>query len=319
VRVKVETAKSVMSASDLDPIGTQVVTAQPSRSLWSDGFRRLKKNKAAVVSGIFIIFVCSMAIFADLIAPYSFETQNIDRILQGPSAQHWMGTDSLGRDLMSRVIYGARMSMAVGILTAIATLIIGGIYGAISGWMGGRVDALMMRAIDILQSIPDLLLLILVMVVFNSVNLFDNPELKALMGIFLALSMVGWVGLARVVRGQVLQVKQSLYVEAAHALGAQGRVILWRHIFPNILGPIIVILTFQIPSNILFESFLSFIGLGLQPPYSSWGVLCNDAWRAKSYPHLLIFPGLALYLTMLAFNLLGDGLRDAFDPKMKNR
>jgi oligopeptide transport system permease protein len=177
----------------------------------------------------------------------------------------------------------------------------------------------MMRAIDILQAIPELLLLIMVMVVFNSVNLFENPELKALTGIFLALSVVGWVGLARLVRGQVIQVKQSLYVEAAQALGAKGRVILFRHIFLNILGPIIVLLTFQIPSNVLFESFLSFIGLGLQPPYSSWGVLCNDGWKAKSYPHLIVFPGIALYLTMLAFNLLGDGLRDAFDPKMKNR
>jgi oligopeptide transport system permease protein len=158
-----------------------------------------------------------------------------------------------------------------------------------------------------------------VMVIFNSVNIFENPELKALTGIFLAMSVVGWVSLARLVRGQVLQVKQMLYVEAAHAMGASGWGIVSRHIFPNILGPIIVMLTFQIPSNVLFESFLSFIGLGLQPPYSSWGVLANDGWRAKSYPHLILYPGLALYLTMLAFNLLGDGLRDAFDPKLKNR
>jgi len=156
-------------------------------------------------------------------------------------------------------------------------------------------------------------------VIFNSLNLFENPELKALTGIFLALSVVGWVGLARLVRGQVLQVREMLYVEGARALGASPWRIVVRHIFPNILGPIIVMLTFQIPSNILFESFLSFIGLGLQPPYSSWGVLANDGWRAKSYPHLILFPGLALFLTMLAFNLLGDGLRDAFDPKLKNR
>ncbi|MCM2282787.1 MAG: ABC transporter permease [Bdellovibrionaceae bacterium] len=293
--------------------------SQPSRSLWSDGFRRLKRNKAAVVSGWFILFICGMAVLAELIAPYSFEVQNINRMLEGPSADHWFGTDSLGRDLLSRIIYGARMSMSVGILTAVVSLLIGGVYGAISGWAGGRVDAMMMRAIDILQAIPELLLLILVMVLFNSIQLFESPEIKALTGIFLALSMVGWVGLARIVRGQVMQVKESLYVEAAHALGAKSWVILFRHIFPNILGPIIVVLTFQIPSNVLFESFLSFIGLGLQPPFSSWGVLCNDGWKAKSYPHLILFPGLALYLTMLAFNLLGDGLRDAFDPKMKNR
>lgn len=293
--------------------------SRPSRSLWSDGFRRLKRNKAAVVSGCFILFICLMAAFADFVAPFSFETQHIDRRLEGPSADYWFGTDSLGRDLLSRVIYGARMSMSVGVLTALVSLLIGGVYGAIAGWMGGRVDAIMMRAIDILQAVPELLLLILVMVVFNSVDIFESPELKALTGIFLALSIVGWVGLARIVRGQVMQVKQALYVEAAQALGAKGRIILFRHIFPNILGPIIVVLTFQIPSNVLFESFLSFIGLGLQPPFSSWGVLCNDGWKAKTDPHLIIFPGLALYLTMLAFNLLGDGLRDAFDPKMKNR
>lgn len=290
-----------------------------ANSLWSDGVRRLKKNRAAVISAWFIAFVCLMAMAADWIAPYSFETQHIDRVLQGPNARHLLGTDGLGRDMLSRIIYGARMSMSVGILTAIVSLLIGGVYGAISGWFGGWVDSAMMRIIDILEAIPSLLLLILVMVVFNSVNVFESPELKALTGIFLALSVVGWISLARLVRGQVLQAKQSLYIEAARAMGAPSHQIVFKHIFPNILGPIIVILTFQIPSNVLYESFLSFIGLGLQPPYSSWGVLANDGWRAKSYPHLIIFPGMALYLTMLAFNLLGDGLRDAFDPKMKNR
>jgi oligopeptide transport system permease protein len=298
---------------------TKLPQSKPSRSLWSDGVRRLKRNKAAVVSLVFIILICLMAAFAELVSPYSFETQSIEHNLEGPSAAHWLGTDGLGRDLLSRIIFGARMSMSVGILTAIMSLLIGGIYGAISGWFGGLVDSAMMRFVDILEAVPSLLLLILVMVVFNAINIFENPELRALTGIFLAVSVVGWLGLARLVRGQVLQVKEQLFVEAARAMGAPGRLILWRHVFPNILGPIIVLLTFQIPSNVLFESFLSFIGLGLQPPYSSWGVLANDGWRAKSYPHLILFPGLALYLTMLAFNLLGDGLRDAFDPKMKNR
>jgi oligopeptide transport system permease protein len=174
-----------------------------------------------------------------------------------------------------------------------------------------------MRIIDILYSIPSLVLLILVGVIFNSLQLFENPELKALTGIFLALSVVGWVSLARLVRGQVMQVRQMLFVEGAVATGASSWRIVTRHVLPNILGPVIVMLTFQIPSNILFESFLSFIGLGLQPPYSSWGVLANDGWRAKSYPHLVLFPGLALFITILSFNLLGDGLRDAFDPKLK--
>ena len=258
-----------------------------------------------------------MAIFAPLLAPYSFETQDVSRLLMAPDWHNLLGTDSLGRDVLSRIIYGARMSMSVGFLTALFSLIVGGIYGAVAGWAGGWVDSVMMRVIDILYAIPDLVLLILVTVVFNSVKIFENPELKALTGIFLALSIVGWVSLARLVRGQVLQAKELLFVEGAISLGASNSRILFRHIFPNILGPIIVMLTFQVPSNILYESFLSFIGLGLQPPYSSWGVLANDGWHSIGYPHLILFPGAALFITMLAFNLLGDGLRDAFDPKLR--
>ncbi|MEK7356528.1 MAG: ABC transporter permease, partial [Bdellovibrionota bacterium] len=174
--------------------------------------------------------------------------------------QNWLGTDSLGRDQLSRIMYGARMSMSVGVFTAVFSLIFGGVYGAFSGWVGGWVDSALMRIIDILYAIPSLVLLILVGVIFNSVNIFENPELKALTGIFLALSVVGWISLARLVRGQVLQVREMLYVESARALGASDWRIVARHIVPNILGPVIVMLTFQIPSNILFESFLSFIG-----------------------------------------------------------
>jgi oligopeptide transport system permease protein len=210
------------------------------------------------------------------------------------------------------------MSMAVGIFTAITSLVIGVFVGAVSGWFGGRVDSFLMRLVDILYSIPTLVLLILVKVVFDSVQMFENSELKALTGIVLALSVVGWVTLARLVRGQVLLVREMTYVEAARALGASGSGIVLRHVVPNILGPIIVILSYQIPSNILFESFLSFIGLGLQPPFSSWGVLANEGWRSlQTFPHLMIWPGMALFLAMLAFQLLGDGLRDAFDPQMK--
>ena len=290
-------------------------SGQSHKSLWNDAWKRLKNNRASLVSFYFILFVCAVAALAPWISPYSFETQNIDRMHDGPSMDHWLGTDGLGRDMLSRLIYGARMSMSVGIFTAFFSLILGGVYGAISGWIGGWVDSIMMRFIDILSAIPSLVLLILVSVIFNSIRFSENPEIRALVGIFLSLSIVGWVGVARLVRGQVLQVKQMLYVESARALGASGSAILFKHIFPNILGPVIVILTFQVPSNILFESFLSFIGLGLQPPYSSWGVLANDGWRAKSYPHLILSPGTAIFLTMLAFNLLGDGLRDAFDPK----
>lgn len=305
---------------NLSKMGAVKSGHKKSKSLWYDAWRRLKKNRAAVYSGYFILALCFVALFAEVLAPYSFEEQNMDRILDTPSAQHWLGTDDLGRDLFSRLIFGAQMSMAVGIFTAIISLAMGVIYGAISGWIGGRLDALMMRVVDILDSIPTLVLLILVKIFFDAVNIFDDPKMRALTGVLMALSVFGWIMLARVVRGQVLQVKESLFVEAAQALGAPSLWVVIRHVLPNILGPIIVVLTFQIPSNIMFESFLSFIGLGLQPPYSSWGVLANAGWKTiKSYPHLIIAPGCALFFTMLAFNLLGDGLRDAFDPKMRGR
>lgn len=291
-----------------------------SSSLWADGWRRLKKNKVAIASAVIIFITCLVGVFAELLAPYSFEEQYIDHVLESPSSQFLLGTDNLGRDLLSRLIYGARMSMAVGIFTALISLVLGTLYGAFSGWMGGKVDSVLMRTIDILYSIPTLVLLILMKVIFDSVVLFENPELRALTGILAALSVVGWVTLARVVRGQVLQVKQMAYVESARALGSKGIWIVIRHVFPNILGPIVVLLTFQIPANILYESFLSFLGLGLQPPYSSWGVLANEGWKSlRTYPHLMISPGVALFVSMLAFNLFGDGLRDAFDPQMKGR
>jgi oligopeptide transport system permease protein len=291
-----------------------------SNSLWADGLRRLKKNKVAVGSAWLVFVICLIGLFAEQLAPYPFDEQYIKHVLEPPSSRFWLGTDNLGRDLFSRLIFGARMSMAVGIFTAIISLVLGTIYGAISGWVGGYVDSIMMRIVDILYSIPTLVLLILVKVIFDSVTLFENPEFRALTGILAALSVVGWVTLARVVRGQVLQVKQLSYVESARALGARGHWIVIRHVFPNILGPIVVLLTFQIPSNILFESFLSFLGLGLQPPYSSWGVLANEGWKSlRTYPHLMIAPGVALFVSMLAFNLFGDGLRDAFDPQLKGR
>lgn len=295
-----------------------VPARKASKSLWNDAWRRLKRNKLAVYSMYFIVLMCVVAFFADLIAPYAFDEQNMNRILEGLSREHWLGTDDLGRDMFSRLVYGARMSMAVGIITAIISLVFGTIYGSIAGWFGGRIDSILMRIIDILDSVPTVVLLILVKVYFDAVNIFADPERRALFSILMALSIYGWIMLARVVRGQVMQVKEALYVEAAHSVGASGIWIMVRHIFPNILGPIIVVLTFQIPSNIMFESFLSFIGLGLQPPFSSWGVLANNGWKTIStYPHLIIAPSIALFVTMLAFNLLGDGLRDAFDPKMK--
>lgn len=287
-----------------------------SNSLWHESWRRFKKNKLSMVCAVFILLTCLVSLFPGFFSPYPFDEQLEGKVLLSPRTEHLLGTDNLGRDLLSRLIYGGRISMAVGVLTALISLVLGVAYGALSGWVGGKVDAFMMRSIDILYSIPSLVLLILVKVIFDSFSLVTHPELKALMGILVALSLVGWVTLARVVRGQVLQEKEKLYVEAARSLGDKGSRIVFRHVLPNILGPIIVLLTLQIPSNILFESFLSFLGLGLQPPYSSWGVLAEEGWKSlRSYPHLMIAPGVAIFFTMMAFNLMGDGLRDAFDPK----
>ncbi len=294
------------------------VMGKKSNSLWYESYLRFKNNRLGMVCAVFILIVCLISLFPEALSPYSFDKQFSGKELLPPGKQHFLGTDNMGRDLLSRLIYGGRVSMTVGILTALISLFLGVVYGSVSGWIGGRTDALMMRAIDILYSIPALVLLILIKVIFDSLPVITNPEIKTLMGILVALSLVGWVTLARVVRGQVLQEKEKLYVESSRAIGNKGWRIVCRHILPNILGPIIVLLTLQIPSNILFESFLSFLGLGLQPPYSSWGVLAEEGWKSlRSYPHLMIAPGVAIFLTMMAFNLMGDGLRDAFDPKIR--
>jgi len=293
----------------------QIIRSQ-SKSLWRESFERLKKNKLGMACAFFIFLICLMSLCATWLIPYPFDEQMEGKVLLAPGSEHWLGTDSLGRDLLSRLIYGGRVSMAVAIITAILSLFLGVLYGSVSGWFGGRTDALMMRGIDVIYSIPTLVLLILIKVIFDSVSWITNPELRALLGILTALSVVGWVTLARVVRGQVMQIKERLYIEAARSMGCKSWRIIGYHIFPNILGPIIVLLTFQIPGNILFESFLSFLGLGLQPPYSSWGVLAEEGWKSlRTYPHLIIAPGGAIFMTMMAFNLLGDSLRDAFDPQ----
>jgi len=288
--------------------------------VWSDAFLRLRKNRAAVFSTYFIVIVLIVALLAPVLAPFPFDEQNISKLLAPPDSTNLLGTDSLGRDMLSRIIYGARMSMSVGILTAVISLVIGLIVGSISGWVGGFFDRFIMRTCDVISTIPEIPLMILIKIAIESFTVMDNPEIKALVSMVGALSIVGWMNMARLVRGQVLQAKEMLYVEAARAIGVSQFRIVVRHILPNIMGPVIVTLTFMVPSSILLESFLSFIGLGLQPPFSSWGVLANEGWRSiQTFPHLILFPGFAIYITMLAFNLFGDGLRDAFDPKLKNR
>lgn len=272
--------------------------------LWN----RFVKNKLALISLIFLSLITLLAVFAPTVTRYSYEEQNISEKLETPSANHWMGTDTLGRDLYSRVVYGARLSLAVGVLTALFALILGTLTGAVAGYWGGWIDSLLMRMVDLFYIFPSLLLAILLTLMFG----------HGLLGILLALGMTAWVTQARLVRGQVMQTKEYAYIEAARALGVKNFWIILKHILPNLWGPIIVSLTFQIPTNIMAESFLSFIGLGLQPPYSSWGTLANEGFRAmKSFPHLIIFPGSVLFFTMLAFNYLGDGLRDVLDPRLE--
>lgn len=260
----------------------------------------------------FVIIVAAAAFLAPWISPYGAGGLQETRILESPSRAHWMGTDGLGRDLFTRILYGARVSLAVGAGTAFLALAIGTVYGLLSGFTGGKVDSLMMRIVDAFYSLPDMLLFILLSLLFG----------RNIGGLLLALGLVSWVRFARITRAQVLQAKELLFVEGARAMGASKPRILLRHILPNILGPIIVTLTFSIPAAILAESTLSFIGLGINDPYSdwgtSWGTLAQDGWRAmRSYPHVIFFPAAAIFFTILAFNTLGNGLRDIMDPKSR--
>jgi oligopeptide transport system permease protein len=283
----------------------------------------------AVLSAIVIIVICLMALFAPNLTQVSYEIQDTNNILAKPDAlimifgnaeeraaahakpiKNWLGTDTLGRDLYSRVLYGARMSMSVGFFVAFVAFLVGTIYGAIAGYIGGKFDGFLMRLIDILMTLPDVIIYILIGMLFG----------RTLFGIFFALAIVSWVTIARVVRAQVMQQKEMLYVEAARSLGVRPTWILFRHILPNILSSVVVSLTFQIPAAILAESFLSYIGLGLQPPFSSWGTLSNDGYQAlRSQPHLFFIPAACIFIAVLAFNFFGDGLRDALDPKLKNQ
>jgi oligopeptide transport system permease protein len=271
---------------------------------------RIRLDPLLVASAAFLFAVALAAIMAPWLSPYSPGGLEEKRILEVPSFPHWMGTDGLGRDLLTRVLYGARVSMTVGVGTGLIALVIGTIYGLISGFKGGAVDQLMMRFVDIFYGLPDMLIFILLSLVFG----------RNLAGLLIALGLVSWVRFARITRGQVLQAKEFLFVEGARAMGASRRRLVLRHILPNITGPIIVTLTFSIPSAILAESTLSFIGIGINDPYSSWGTswgtLAQDGWRAmRTYPHVLFFPAAAIFLTILAFNFLGNGLRDWLDPK----
>ena len=280
--------------------------AEQGASLWRDAWQRLRKNKMAVGGGIILLLFILMALLTPWLAPYSYEAQNLDLGASPPSASHWLGTDVFGRDVLTQVMYGGRVSLAVGFIATAVALLIGVTWGAVAGYVGGRVDAVMMRIVDILYALPFMIFIVLLMVVFG----------RNVLLLFLAIGAVEWLTMARIMRSQVQSLRQQEFVEAAISLGLSPAAIIRRHVIPNALGPIIVYTTLTIPSVMLLEAFLSFLGLGIQPPQTSWGLLISyGAETMEEYPWLLIFPGLALTTTLFSLNFLGDGLRDALDVR----
>lgn len=284
------------------------IIAEPEAgtSLWRDAWHRLAKNKVAVAGGIFLLLLSAASLIAPVFLTQSYETQNPQLGAVPPNSQHWFGTDPLGRDLFVRVLYGGRVSLSVGLCATAVALTIGVIYGTVSGFIGGKIDALMMRIVDIIYALPFTVFVILLMVFFG----------RQFVLLFVAIGAVQWLTMARIVRGQVMSLRRMEFIEAAQALGLGKTRIIFRHMIPNALGPIIVYATLTVPAVMLLEAFLSFLGLGVQPPMSSWGVLINEGKDVmEEFPWLLIFPGAILALTLFSLNFLGDGLRDALDPR----
>ncbi|WP_408607089.1 ABC transporter permease [Halobacillus mangrovi] len=291
---------------DLDEAESVV---RPSLSYWEDAWRRIRQNKLAMSGLIFLILLGIMAVIGPWISPHSVSEQVLSNQNMPPSATHWFGTDELGRDVFTRTWYGARISLFVGLMAALIDFFIGVAYGGIAGYKGGRVDSVLMRIIEVLYGLPYLLVVILLLVVMG----------PSLLTIIIALTVTGWVGMARIVRGQVLQLKHNEFVMASQSFGAKTKRIIRKNLLPNTMGPIIVQMTLTVPTAIFAEAFLSFLGLGIQSPYASWGMMANDAlgvilsgdwWR-------LFFPAFFISATMFAFNVLGDGLQDALDPRLR--
>lgn len=313
--------------------------SKPSVSFWQDAWRSLKKNKGAILSLILFGLILIMSLVGPMISPYEPNDQTITHanlppkmpiienlgIMDGVGTlggrevdlyemknveqNYWFGTDGLGRDMFSRVWKGTQVSLFIAFVAAAIDMLIGVIYGGVSGYFGGRVDDVMQRIVEILTGIPNLVVVILFILIMD----------PGILAIIIALTITGWTGMSRVVRGQVLKYKSQEFVLAARTLGASDSRIIWKHLMPNVLGVIIINTMFTIPGAIFFEAFLSFIGLGLQAPDASLGTLINDGYKLIQYqPHILLFPAVVLSLIMIAFNLIGDGLRDALDPKMKD-
>ena len=286
------------------------------RSLWVDARRRLLRNRAAMAGIIILTAIVLLALLAPLLSPFAYDEVNYDLISCAPgwwpveaacsAPGHIFGTDAIGRDIFVRVLYGARVSLAVGLVATVVSLVIGVLYGATAGYLGGHIDGLMMRVVDVLYSLPFIFFVIILMVVFD----------RNFILLFVAIGAVEWLTMARIVRGQTLSIKQKEFIEAAKAAGVGPLGIITRHVIPNVVGPVMVYVTLTVPTVILTESFLSFLGLGIQEPLTSWGVLISDgADQMETAPWMLLFPALFMAVTLFCFNFVGDGLRDAMDPK----
>lgn len=290
----------------MDAAANPPAAPEQGSSLWHDAWLRLRKNRLAVAGLVFLVLVAVTCLLGPLFSPYGYEEQRLDLGASPPSAQHWLGTDTLGRDLLVRTLTGGRVSLGVGLAATFVALTIGVVYGAVAGFIGGKRDAFMMRVVDIMYSLPFPIFVILLMVFFG----------RNIILLFVAIGAVEWLTMARIVRSQVMAVKRMEFIEAARSLGYGRRRIIFRHILPNILGPVIVYTTLTIPAVMLLEAFLSFLGLGVQPPMSSWGVLIKDgAEKMEEFSWLLVFPAALFSLTLLSLNFVGDGLRDALDVR----
>ncbi len=300
------------------------------RSPWGDAWYQLTRNRVAVGSLVFICLLILVAILAHVVAPYHFAEGSLEDNYALPGNKFWVGADFMGRDILSRTLYGARISISVAIVASLVSLLVGLTVGVISGYVGGRVDDIIMRIVDIIYAYPFIVFVILMQVYFKALSRRGGAEgiagtfieLDSRMGgmlfVFIAIGLINWLQMARLARGQVLSYKEKEFVEAARSIGASDGRIIFRHLLSNIIGPLIVAETLQIPNYIFIEAFLSFIGLGVNPPTPSWGQMISEGFKGlRSYPHLIATPAIALCLTTLAFNFLGDGLRDALDPRLR--
>ncbi len=295
-----------LSPKDLPSAALLPAHLEAGTSLWRDAWHRLARNRLAVAGGLVLVVLAVACVVGPWLSPYGYEETNLDNTFAAPGAQHWLGTDQLGRDLLTRLLIGGRISIGVGLCATFVALTIGVVYGAVAGFFGGKTDAVMMRIVDIMYALPFTIFVILLMVFFG----------RNIVLLFVAIGAVEWLTMARIVRGQIQSLKRMEFIEAARSLGFNNPRIIFRHMIPNILGPIIVYTTLTIPAVMLLEAFLSFLGLGVQPPLSSWGVLIKDgAEKMEEYWWLLVFPGTVFSLTLFSLNFLGDGLRDALDVR----